>query len=179
MHYNTILLAIFAAGTVSVGASPHNNGRSNANNCIPLHLKCIPVDNKSDPLPPNETCCLNDVPGIDVSLAVVSIHSYVALQIAIHLFSHLSAMPRQGHVNWHKGKVASLNLGVVCSIFFKFNVIFIIYFHCRSSLIERWPLHHLNIYFVFVTIKKNHEEHITWSPHCRMNFISNWWTRRR
>ena len=121
MHYNTILLAIFAAGTVSesVGASPHNNGRSNANNCIPLHLKCIPVDNKSDPLPPNETCCLNDVPGMDVSLAVISIHSYVALQIAIRLFSHLSAMPRQGHVNWHKGKVASLNLGVVCSIFFQ------------------------------------------------------------
>ena len=119
MHYNIIFLAIFAAGTVTVGASPHNNGRSNANNCIPLHLKYIPVDNKSDPLPPNETCCLNDVPGIDVSLAVISIHYYVALQIAIRLFSHLSAMPRQGHVNWHKGKVASLNLGVVCSIFFQ------------------------------------------------------------
>ena len=75
MHYNAILLAIFAAGTVSIGAFPHNDPDLSNDQCIPLGSICPIVDPKDHSVPLNKTCCINDVPSTYVSLAVVSIHS--------------------------------------------------------------------------------------------------------
>ena len=65
MHYITIIHAIFAAGTAYVCATPFNGRSLPGPDCRALHSPCDQ----------NHTCCLNtDVPGMYVSLVVVSIH---------------------------------------------------------------------------------------------------------
>jgi hypothetical protein len=95
MHYSTILLAIFTAGSVSVGAFPQNGPGSD---CVPLNSKCKYDVATKKPISP--FCCPNlnqDKTGIYVSLAVLSIHSYVALHCQA-LFFLISAIPPPSHV---------------------------------------------------------------------------------